>query len=117
MRRRDARAALTDALSAGTAIERHLGSTTLEQYRGDEILAGAVERRFEILGEALGRALRADPGLEARLPDVPDVIGFRNMLAHGYDVVSDETVYKNATEDLPVLLAKLRRLLDEEERP
>jgi len=113
MRPRDPWTALQDALAAGQAIERFLIGRTLDQYVADEMLRSAVERQFEILGEALGRALRADLTLSGSLPDASAVIGFRNVLAHGYDAVADETVYDLAHEDLPVLIQRLGALLEE----
>ena len=107
MRPRDPSIALEDAIRAGEAIMRFLGDRTLEQYLSDELLASAVERQFEILGKALSRAERSAPGL---LASIRHVIGFRNVLAHGYDAIEDETVYDNARSELPVLLEKLRNL-------
>lgn len=116
MRRRDATTALEDALHAGDSINIFISGASLAEYTSNRMLASAVERQFEILGEALGRALRADAAVSVRIPEVHDVIGFRNTLAHGYDIADDETVYENARTELPGLLEKLRGLLDEDER-
>jgi uncharacterized protein with HEPN domain len=116
MRPRDAGVALSEALAAGEAVARFIGDMTLGEYRANEVVVSAVERQFEILGEAMSRALRAEPGLVDRVPETPAVIGFRNVLAHDYEVVADETVYQNATIGLPVLLAKVRCVLNEMER-
>ena len=48
--------------------------------------------------------------MRPRDPSIPDVIAFRNVLAHGYDAIEDETVYDNARSQLTVLLQKLRNL-------
>jgi len=111
MRPHDPRIAIEDAIRAGETILRFLSERTLQQYLSDELLASAVERQFEILGEALSRAERSKPGLTAALPEIRQVIGFRNVLAHGYDAIEDETVYDNAQNQLPVLLEKLRAFL------
>jgi len=113
MRPRDPRVALADALAAGAAVERFLRGKTLDEYAGDELLSSGVERQFEIIGEALSRAIKADASLEARIPEVAGVIGFRNVLAHGYDAVSDTLVWSIARDRLPELLVRLRVLLDE----
>lgn len=115
MRSRDPSTAIEDAVLAGQAIVSFLGDATVEEYGSDRLLASGVERQFEILGEALSRALRADPSLAIHIPEVHEVIGFRNVLAHGYDVVDDETVYNNARSELLALLGKLRDLLGEDE--
>lgn len=115
MRPRDINVLVKDALSAGEEIQRHMGDLTLQEYCRDTLLRAGVERWFETVGEALGRAIRIDPAIAESVPEVLRVIGFRNIIAHGYDVVSDETVYRNATQNLPGLLTKLRALLNEDE--
>ena len=111
MRVRDPAAFLFDALAAAQAIERFLSGCPFPRYEADEMLRSAVERQFEILGESLSRALKADPGLAQCLPDAPRVIAFRNVLAHDYDAVVDETVFAVATFDLPLLAKQLQGLL------
>ncbi len=113
MRGRDSRAYLADAMAAAQAIQRFLAGRSFAQYAGDEVLRSAVERQFEIAGEALNRALKADSGLAERLPEAPKVIAFRNVLAHDYAVVVDETVYSVATFDIPVLVEQIHALPEE----
>ena len=113
MRPRDPRIALADALAAGETIERFLDGKTFEDYVADRLLSSGVERQFEIVGEALSRALRADSSLAATAPEAGDVIGFRNVLAHGYEAVSDRLVWSIAQEKLPALLRSVRTLLEE----
>lgn len=111
MRRRDPRLALADIVSAGELAMGFLAGRTFEQYASDRLLSSAVERQLEIVGEAVNRALRADPALQAEIPQAAAVIGFRNILAHGYDTVSDRLVFSLATENLPPLVASARELL------
>lgn len=113
MRPRDPRVSLADALAAGEAVEAFLGGKTFQDYVAGRMLSSAVERQFEIIGEALSRAVRADASLAGRLPEAAGVIGFRNVLAHGYDTVSDALVWSIAREQLPPLLTRLRVLLRE----
>ena len=52
----------------------------------------------------------------SQIPDIGRIIGFRNVLAHGYDVVDDEVVWDAVTTDLPELTASVEALLAELER-
>ncbi len=77
------------------------------------MLRAAVERQFEIIGEALGRVRKIDPTLPQRSPYLPQIISFRNLLIHGYAVVNDSQVWANVTTDVDPLIEVLQRLLPE----
>jgi uncharacterized protein with HEPN domain len=51
---------LQDALEAITAIEGFLSKQSVEDVLSSDILQVAVERKFEIIGEALKKAADAD---------------------------------------------------------
>jgi uncharacterized protein with HEPN domain len=72
-----------------------------------------VERKLEIVGEALNRLTRDHPDLASQIPDIERIVGFRNVLAHGYGVVDDEVVWDVITTDLPQLTATVEAMLDE----
>jgi uncharacterized protein with HEPN domain len=115
MRRRDQRVALSGALEAAEAITRFVDGRSFADYEADPILSAAVERKFEIIGEALSSAVQADPALELRLPEARKAIGFRNVLAHDYEDVAASVVWSTAIEDVPRLTEKLRLLIGERE--
>ena len=77
------------------------------------MLRSAVERQLFIVGEALTQLSRWDEALANSFEDKRGIIGFRNMLAHGYTDVLDERVYGIATGDLPALMVKVEALLGE----
>jgi uncharacterized protein with HEPN domain len=77
------------------------------------MLRAAVERHFEILGEALGRLAKVNPNLAARIPDLPRAVAFRNLLIHGYAAVNNRTVWRITQEDLPSLRDSVAALLAE----
>jgi len=78
------------------------------------MLRSAVERQFEIIGEALNQLLRREPDLP-KISDAPLIIAFRNRLIHGYANVSDEVVWGVVEGYLPVLAGEVKALLAEDE--
>ena len=98
---------------ARISISDPLSGKRFDDYLSDEMLRSAVERQFEILGEALAQLSKADPKLVARIPDAADAIGFRNVLIHGYAKVDSEIVWLAATQSLPKLRSALDALLEE----
>ena len=56
---------------------------------------------------------RHHPEVVHRIPSVADIVAFRNILVHGYDVVEDATVWTTLRDDVPLLVEVLRDLLAE----
>jgi uncharacterized protein with HEPN domain len=108
---RDPRKLLWDALDAAQAISEFTSGRPPEEYRRDQMLRSAVERQFQIIGEALGQLARIDPELAPRIPALPRIVAFRNILVHGYSVVDNDTVWRVIQEELPHLRATLDALL------
>ena len=106
--RRDPQTILQDAIAAAEDIVSMLGEMTEAQFVEDRRTQRAVERSFEIIGEALSRLVRDFPAVAEHIPEHRRVIDFRNVLAHGYDVVDPRLVYGRARTRLPALLAALR---------
>lgn len=102
---------LLDALSACEAIRQFVAGIEFPVYEADLLLRSAVERQFEIVGEALGRAVIAEPSLELRIPDLRRIVGLRNRIIHGYDSVDDEILWDIVQTKIPALETRLRELL------
>jgi uncharacterized protein with HEPN domain len=111
MPRSRAKKLLYDIQQAADAIASFVEGKTPEDYLRDLLLRSGVERQFQIIGEALNRLSKVEPELVAQIEDFRDIISFRNILVHGYDVVTDEIVWANATGKLPSLRATVARLL------
>ncbi|TSD97211.1 DUF86 domain-containing protein [Skermania sp. ID1734] len=99
----DARTYLWDAVEATHRIERFSFERTYEDYETDELLRSAVERQFEVVGEALNQLSKRFPEIASRVPDLARIIAFRNLLIHGYAAVDDAVVCQIRTERLPEL--------------
>lgn len=89
----------------------------LDEYIDDLLRRRAVEREFEILGEALGKLRRIDPETAERVPGLANAVGLRNVLIHGYAEVDDERIYDTAVKDLPMLTEALAQLMAEAGKP
>ncbi|HEY3049437.1 MAG TPA: DUF86 domain-containing protein [Polaromonas sp.] len=82
-------------------------------YAANEMAQAAVERKFEIIGEALNQLAKLDASLAARIPDLPQIVAFRNQLIHGYAAMNYSTVWNVIQTSLPPLPAFARSLLQE----
>ena len=109
----DARVLLADVEHAAADIERYLDGFDRTAYFGDDEKQAAVERKFEIIGEALNRLHDIDPELSRRIPQLRRIIDFRNLLSHGYDRVMPERVWTYAINNLPDLRRIVKALLTE----
>ncbi len=109
----DSGALLWDARRAAQLIQSFVDDKTWDDYIGDPMLRSAVERQFEIIGEALNRLARADADVAGRIEDLPRIVAFRNVLIHGYATIDDSIVWEVASERLAGLVDLLSSLLDE----
>jgi uncharacterized protein with HEPN domain len=100
----EVRTHLFDILEAGRAVRGFVDGKSFNDYVVDELLRSAVERKFEIMGEALNRMRRDAPQILEKIPNHRDIISFRNILAHGYDSVDDQIVWGIIQENLDDLL-------------
>jgi len=103
----DIRKSVADAIGACKAIQEFTMGQTLATYRADYMRRCAVERQFEILGEAFNRIDDVDPSFRDRFSEMSHAIGMRNRIAHGYDRVNDVIIWDVAQEDIPLLMDKL----------
>lgn len=102
---------LFDIRQAASLIEEFCRGKTFEHYQQEALLRSAVERQFEIIGEALGKLARVDAGLVLQVPDAPRIIAFRNVLIHGYATISNKLVWSVVVDDLPKLVETIEALL------
>jgi uncharacterized protein with HEPN domain len=117
MKQHDVRKYLHDIRSAGELISLFVSGKNLDEYLGDAMIRSATERQFEIIGEALGQAVRMDAALADRITDAGRIIAFRNRLVHGYSSISDEVVWGVVESSLPRLLIEVAALLGDAEEP
>ncbi len=101
-----------DAREAARAITRFAAGRSYEDYCRDEMLSSAIERKFEIIGEALARIRRKRPEDLRVIGDWPAIIGFRNILVHAYEHIEDSVVWGIVSWQLPRFLEQLESIPD-----
>jgi len=110
--RREPRAYLWDVREAADAILEFTRGFHLDDYLADRMLRSAVERQFEIIGEALNQLSKLAPEIAARVPEVSRIVAFRNLLIHGYATVDHPTVWETLQSQIPTLRDCVADLLD-----
>ena len=102
---------LQDALTACGELETFTKGKTLNDLESDRGLQLIVERLFEVLGEALYRLRSMDESTFLKISDGHRIVGTRNLLAHGYDVVEHAILWGAIEKSLPKLKAELQELM------
>ena len=105
---------LFDIAQACDLLTQFTSGKTFADYTADALLRSAVERQFEIVGEALNQALHQMPELANRVSDGRRIVAFRNRLIHGYAFISDEVVGGVLETNLPTLRREVQSLMDEQ---
>ena len=104
---------LYDIREAASAILGFIAGKTFEDYQNDTLLRSGIERKFEIVGEALNRIRRDDPLIPDRIRSCRSIISFRNILIHGYDAIDNRIVWGIIKEDLNHLLEDVENMIKE----
>ncbi len=102
---------LFDVRESARTIRVWCQNRSFTDYEADRQFRRAVEREFEIIGEAPNRLLHTDSGVAARIDQLSRIIGFGNRIIHGYDTVDDATVWGVADRYQPQLLTEVELLL------
>ena len=82
-----------------------------DDYLASRVLNLAFEKLFINLGEA---ANRIDLAQREMISGVPwrQIVGLRNILAHGYEQIEHESLFRTAAHDLGTVESALRAWLD-----
>ena len=112
MTRRDDRVSLRDMLSHSREAAALLGDSTREELSRNRTMQLALTRLVEIIGEAANRVSQATRQKAPQIP-WPQIIGMRNRLIRGYDVIDFDLLYDTIRLDLPPLIAALQKIVQE----
>ena len=101
---------LLDVKEAIETIEIFLGDErNFFNYRSNLMLKRAVEREFEIIGEAINRILKEDENFV--ISNARRIVNLRNHIIHAYDNVSDEIIWSIIIREVPNLKIEINNLL------
>ena len=105
-----------DMLSAAREVQEMVAGHTLESYERTRMLQLAVERAIEIIGEA---ARRVPEEFRVQHPEVPwtIIVATRHILAHEYDDVMPDKVWRMATIHIPALINVLIPITEKNQPP
>jgi uncharacterized protein with HEPN domain len=109
--RLEAKKYLFDIQQAAALLTEFTSGKTFVDYSREAMLRAAVEREFEIMGEALAQLARLDEEIAGRITAYRRIIAFRNILIHGYADVDDRLVWDVVETNLPVLRREINALL------
>jgi uncharacterized protein with HEPN domain len=101
---------LWDMLDAAQAVMQFVRGKAFDDYLGDRMLRGAVERHVEIIGEA---ARNVSLDFQNAHPEIPwrSIIAQRHVLAHDYGEIKHDRFWRVATEHIPALVSVLGPLV------
>lgn len=93
------------------SIDSYLsGKRIFADYLSNKMLRRAVEREFEIIGEAMTKLNQIDP--EIPITSKKQIIAMRNRVIHGYDKIDNEVVWGTIIRHLPLLQSEIENLLE-----
>ena len=102
---------LFDIKESIDSIENYLGDKkNFNVYQSNKMLRRAVEREFEIIGEAMNRIAQIDDKIN--ISTKKQIISMRNRVIHGYDKIDDAIVWGTIIRHLPILKKEIQNLID-----
>ncbi len=105
---RDPRAYLWDVRAAADRITSFVRKLDADAFVADDLVASAVERQLEIIGEALSQLRDIAPGVAEQIDDLPKLVGLRNIIIHAYIKVRRDWIWRDVHQHLP----RLRKTVD-----
>ncbi|MDE6235061.1 MAG: DUF86 domain-containing protein [Muribaculaceae bacterium] len=102
---------LYDVLNAIETVESFFKDypKRFDVFESDLLRRSAVERKVEIMGEAINRILKINPDFS--LPNAKEIINTRNRIIHGYDSVTPEFLWGLILRHIPTLKIDIQYLI------
>jgi uncharacterized protein with HEPN domain len=107
----DSKKYLFDIQRAADLIRNFTRGKTFAEFESDLMLRSAVERQFEIIGEALNQLLKIDAATAGQISNYRHIIAFRNILIHGYAEIDHRLVWGVVESKVSVLVDDVQSVL------
>ncbi|MDE6240629.1 MAG: DUF86 domain-containing protein [Muribaculaceae bacterium] len=103
---------LQDVLDAINELEGYFTDfpKRFDLFEKDGLRICAVERKTEIMGEAINRIRKKDPSFD--IPNAKEIINTRNRIIHGYDSVETEFLWGLVVRHIPELKKNIERIIE-----
>lgn len=110
---RDEEQYLSDIVEAAELIDKQLGGVAFSDFLADKTLQQSILFGFTIIGEA---ANKVSAKTRESYPEIawPSIIGFRNIIVHGYFSLNLKTVFDAAKKRVLPLAEHVRSIIKHE---
>ena len=102
---------LYDIQRAAGLLREFTDGKAFAEFESDAMLISAVERQFEIIGEAMTKLARTDEPVPDQISDYRRFIALRNVLIHGYAYADDRLIWDVVETSLPTLVHEFDALV------
>jgi uncharacterized protein with HEPN domain len=99
----DLRMYLIDIADSLAELDEYTSGKVFADYLANRQLRRAVERVFEIIGEAMSKMIHRFPESKVKIDHARRIANFRNIIAHEYRNVDDELVWNIVINSAPLL--------------
>ncbi len=103
---------IEDILESIQKIQKYTKSSSRSQFTKNTLVADAVARNLEIIGEA---SKRIPASIKNQIPSIEwkKIVGLRNMLIHEYSGIDRDIIWDIIEHKLPELKSSLSKFLKE----
>ncbi len=112
MKKRTVKLFLEDINEFISLIEKYIEGLDYKKFCENQMVIDAVLRNLELIGEA---SKNIPEEVKSRFSDLPwpEMIGLRNIAAHGYFKIDLEIIWDIITKDIPESKKQLKKILIE----